>query len=290
MKPTLLFLSLLLCCVSAIAAPVAWVEAVQMPAWLKRTGVRQPLAVGMELRNNDEIRTGANARALLRMGDGSRVKLGENAELKLDNLPEKLDLSKVFTATLDVLAGAFRFTTQAAIKLRGERDFKVKIYNVTAGIRGTDVWVKAAPDRDILCLIEGEVSVSRGNDAPFTMKDPLTFYIVPKNAPPQAVAPVPQEQVQKWAQETEIAKGQGAVRHDGKWKVNLLTVENQADALTVYNRFSQNGYTVRIQPVTIQGQQRYTLRITHLPSRIEAQALAAKLKGQLGAEQPSVSR
>ncbi|HVS27279.1 MAG TPA: hypothetical protein VHE58_08290 [Burkholderiales bacterium] len=49
-----------------------------------------------------------------------------------------------------------------------------------------------------------------------------------------------------------------------------------------------NGYAVRIQPVMIEGQQR--LRITHLPSRIEAQALTAKLKGQLGAEQPSISR
>ncbi|HSS47121.1 MAG TPA: hypothetical protein VLL03_06895 [Burkholderiales bacterium] len=48
MKPALLFLSLLLCCVSAIAAPVAWVEAVQMPAWLERSGVRQPLAAKLK--------------------------------------------------------------------------------------------------------------------------------------------------------------------------------------------------------------------------------------------------
>ncbi len=290
MKPTLIFLSLLLWSSAVFAAPVAWVEGVQMPAWLERTGVRQPLSVGIELKNNDEIRTGASARAQLRLGDGSRVRLGENAQLKLDDLPEKLDLNKVFSASLDVLAGAFRFTTQAVLKLRGERDIKVKISNITAGLRGTDVWGKAAPDRDILCLIEGEVSVSRGAEAPFTMKDPLTFYVAPKNAAPEPIAPVPQAQLKQWSRETEIQKGQGAIRHEGKWKIDLLTVDNQVDALTAYDRFGQRGYAVRIQPVTRDGQQSYTLRITHLPSQAEAQALAAKLKGQLGAEQPVVAR
>ena len=60
------------------AAPDAVVEGMQLPAWVTRDGKRQPLALGTELKSNDEVSTGGNSRLLLRLGDGSVVKLGEN--------------------------------------------------------------------------------------------------------------------------------------------------------------------------------------------------------------------
>ena len=104
------------------AAPNAIVEGVQMPAWIERDGSRAPLVVGMEVRNGDQVRTGSNARMLVRTADGSQVKLGENAVLKFDNLHQKqVDQNPLFTAALDVLKGAFRFTTRAVKKLGGGR-------------------------------------------------------------------------------------------------------------------------------------------------------------------------
>jgi hypothetical protein len=65
------------------AAPSpAVVEAVQMPAWVERGGGRMPLAPGMALQSDDDLRTGADARLLLKLAEGSAVKLGENAQLK----------------------------------------------------------------------------------------------------------------------------------------------------------------------------------------------------------------
>src|SRR5262245_15552367 len=69
--------------VAAHAAPNAEVEAVQMPAWIERDGQRSPLEVGALLRNDDQIETGAAARVLLRLSDGSTVRLGENARFRL---------------------------------------------------------------------------------------------------------------------------------------------------------------------------------------------------------------
>ena len=43
-----------------------------------------------------------------------------------------------------------------------ERDVRVKVNAVTAGIRGTDVWGKSESDRDIVCLLEGRIDVSHG--------------------------------------------------------------------------------------------------------------------------------
>src|SRR5574341_672237 len=71
------------------AAPAAVVEGVQLPAWLTRDGKRQPLAIGIELKSNDEVATGVNSRLLLRLGDGSMVKLGENGQLKLSELVQR---------------------------------------------------------------------------------------------------------------------------------------------------------------------------------------------------------
>jgi cell division septation protein DedD len=179
------------------------------------------------------------------------------------------------------------------------------------GIRGTDVWGKvggkmsisamekamgksladtdkdAKMDFDVVCLIEGKIDIAHGSETPFVMDQPQTFYVMRKDAPPFPVAGLATEQLAKWATETEIAAGQGAIRSGGKWKVQLLTANNEPDAMSAYDELRAAGYDVRIRP--LQGGQ-YQLRITQLPSRAEAQALALKLTGKMGVTAPTVER
>lgn len=266
------------------------VEGVQMPAWVEHaSGARDPLAIGMALTNQDRIYTGPGARALLKLADGSLIRLGANGVLALDDLDrKKISAKDVVTATLDVVTGAFRFTTQALSKFRGERDVKVRIVTLTAGIRGTDLWGKAEATRDIVCLIEGKITVTRGQDA-FTMDQPLSFYIAPKDGPPLPVATVPRQKLDEWSQETEIGTGTGAVRKGGRWKVTLAEVSTQDQALGVYDGLRQAGYAAEIHPAATEAGQIYRVRISHLPNRQEAAALSAKLKGRLGVSEPKVS-
>jgi hypothetical protein len=269
------------------------VESVQMPAWVEHeSGVRQPLAVGAALINQDKIQTGANARVLLRLADGSTIKLGENATLALDDLGQQKDkIKKLVTATLDVLAGAFRFTTQAIYKFRGERDVKVKLVTITAGIRGTDIWGKHTEDRDVLALLEGKITVVHGTEA-FTMDQQQSVYTVPKESPPTPVAPLDSKLLEKWALETEIVPGGGAALAGGKWKIYVAFATTQEDALAIYDRLGDAGYATDIRPVKKDGNIVYRLRISNLPSKQEAQILAVKLKGQkdqLGIEEPTVA-
>ena len=81
------------------AQAAASVEGVQMPAWVERNGRRTPLLPGMELRAGDQIFTGASARALLRLSEGSIVKLGENGTLRLTEMSRG---QEIFKATLGV--------------------------------------------------------------------------------------------------------------------------------------------------------------------------------------------
>ena len=267
------------------------VEGVQMPAWVEHAnGARDALAIGMPLVSKDRVITGAGARALLRLADGSLVKLGENGLLALDDLnQQKIKLKEVMTASLDVLSGAFRFTTQALNKFRGERDVKVRLVTITVGIRGTDLWGKSDKTRDIACLIEGKVDVTRGDQA-FTMDQPMSFYIAPKDKPPEPVGPVSKEQLDKWSQETEIAPGAGALRKDGKWRVYLADANDQDGALKVYDQLRNAGYAAEIRPVKSEAGTTYRVRISHFASKQEAAAVGEKLKGKMWITEPKVSK
>jgi hypothetical protein len=266
----------------------ATVEAVQMPAWLERDGARQPLAPGMALRPSDSLSTGPNARLLLRLAEGSAVKLGENGTLRLDALAARMrEPQGAFSAALNVIQGAFRFTTDAAQRLR-RRDVSIRVATVTAGIRGTDLWGKAAADRDIVCLIEGDIEVQRDGDAAFRMRDPLSFFIAPRGQPALPVQPVPPAQLQQWAAETEIAAGQGVARRGGRWKVVLAASESQNDVVGVYQAVREAGYAAELNPVRRDGRRIYEARIASLPSREEAQALANALDGRFGVSGPRV--
>ncbi len=264
----------------ATAAQDAVVEAVQMPAWVERDGVVAPLAPGMALTARDALRTGANARLLLRLAEGSSVKLGENGVLRLDAIVTRKD-DGVFAAVMNVLQGAFRFTTAALQKAR-RRDVSITIATATAGIRGTDLWGKAAPDKDIICLIEGDIEVTRGTDAPIRMDQPKSFYVAPKGQAPLPVAPVSDAQLAQWAAETEIEAGRGAARRGGAWKVVLASGESENEVLRVYEAVRAAGFAAELDAQRRDGRRDYTVRIASLPSAAEAQALAGRLAGQYG--------
>lgn len=145
---------------AALAQNAGLVESLQMPAWYQRADVKHALRVDTTLQSGDVISTGSHARVLLRLEEGSTVKLGENAHLSLDTLSAPQQQAGVFEALMNLTRGAFRFTTTAIGKLR-PRQVKVHIGSVTVGIRGTDFWGSSKDDSDVLVLLEGEISAQR---------------------------------------------------------------------------------------------------------------------------------
>jgi hypothetical protein len=275
--------------VGARAAPAAVVEGVQMPAWVERAASgavrRLPLAPGMELRGGDELRTGAGARIYVKLAEGSLVKLGENASLRiLEIAPERGGL---FKAALHVLEGAFRFTTDLLAQQR-RREVSIRVATVTAGIRGTDLWGKSAPEREIVCLIEGKIEVGAAGEAPVVMDEPRQFYQRVKGET-QPVGLVEPTQLAQWARETEIAEGRGAARRGGKWRLTLARADTQKAALEVYDRLRDAGYAAEIFPVKAGAGHEYLVRISRLPSKADAEALAEQLRDTAGVQEPKVT-
>jgi len=262
----------------------AVVDGVQMPAWLERDSKRVPLAPGMELRAGDRIFSGSGARVQVKLSEGSVVKLGENGRLVFAEMQPGKDL---FKATLQVLEGAFRFTTELVGKGK-KREVSVRVSQVTAGIRGTDFWGRSRDDRQIVCLIEGAIDVGADGEKPVRMDKPLQFYQRDKGKT-QPVGQVDPKQLEQWGKETEIEAGKGAARRGGKFMVELATLDSQSAAGAISRQLQEAGYPAQVAQRKEGEKVTYTVRIRQLPSREEAQNLANRLKGKFGVKDPKIT-
>lgn len=269
---------------AALAQVAATVEGVQSPAWVERAGRRLPLIPGMELRAGDQVVTGAGSRLVVKLAEGSLIKLGEHGQLRFAELEPAKEL---FKAALNVLEGAFRFTTDIVAKGR-KREVSIRAAQVTAGIRGTDLWGRSRTGNEIVCLIEGEIEVNADGEPPVAMNQPLQFYrrLEGKTQP---VGTVDKAQLDQWAAETELQAGKGLARRGGRVSLILGTVEDQGGALALYDEVRAAGYPAEIVPLKQADQLIYEVRIRQLPSRAEARALANQLRGKFGITEPKVA-
>ena len=269
---------------SALAQVAAIVDGVQMPAWIERDGRRLPLIPGMELRPGDQIVTGAGSRVAVKLAEGSLVRLGENGKLAFTELSPTREL---FRAALNVLEGAFRFTTEIVSKPR-KREVTIRAAQVTAGIRGTDFWGRARQGNEIVCLIDGEVEVAAAGEQPVTLREPRQFYrrIDGKT---QALGVVNESQIERWSSEVELQAGKGIARRGGRYTVVLASAAEQGAVVPIYDELQNAGYPAELRPLKQAGKTTYVVRIRQLASREEAEALAKQLRGKYGIKTPKVS-
>lgn len=264
---------------SALAAtpPVLTVESVLPPAWVERAnGRRDPLTIGMPLANGEKVHTGDGGKAMLRLSEGSAVKLGESGMLAVSDLLEKKDAKgAVVSASLQVVRGAFRFTTGLlGTSPNAQRNVNVRVNAVTAGIRGTDVWGKSEDERDIVCLLEGRITVSHGS-AQFTMQEPNAFYIAPRTGQAAPPGTVSADQIREWSAETEIDPRTGAMRRGGTASVLVASSADERSANAQRDKLRDSGFPAEVARAA---DGRYEVRIGSLSDAVEASMLATRLQ------------
>jgi len=230
------------------------------------------------------FRSGKDSRVLVKLSEGSVVKLGENGTLRFAELQPGKEL---FRAALQVLEGAFRFTTDLAAKAR-KREVTVRVEQVTIGIRGTDFWGRSRGERQIVCLLEGAIQVGAAGEPPVTMDKPRQFYVRDKGKT-QPVGFVEAKQLEQWSLETDIQAGKGALRSGGRFGVQLASADKRDALASIQKQLADAGYPAEIAQRKEGDKLSYIVRIRQLPSRAEAQALADQLKGKFGVKEPKVS-
>jgi len=253
----------------------ALVDGLQLPAWRERGGARQPLTVGMEISENDTVETGPGGRLLLRLADGSRVKLGENASINLGSLQERGG-DNVLRGLLNVARGAFRYTAGALGQFL-RRDIEVRLVTTTIGIRGTDVWGRSKDGGTTVCLIEGRVSMYHPTQGDFVMDEPLSFFVAPAEGQPKPVGPVDMEKLKQWAAETELATGLGVMVPGGGWAVQLGAHTDEKELVKIEKRLHEAGIPVTRTTVQLRDRTYYRLRVSGFDTQQDAKHFAARV-------------
>ena len=270
---------LLLFAPPALAAPNAVVHAVQMPAWLDRAGRVTPLVPGQEMKSGDRVRTGEGARAYLKLPEGSLVKLGASAQLVFQTPPVE---DSTYRAAMDVLAGAFRFTTATVQKLR-KRDVSIRVGTATIGIRGTDVWGRSGNDSDLVMLLEGQIELQPALGEAFAMNEPNIVFTAAKGGAAAPLTVATPREIATRARETEIQSGDGAARSHGRWQLFLGSFAGQDAALAVYDQAQDKGFAARIRPGRdASGTLHYAVVLPGFADQAEAMAAALRLKAATG--------
>jgi len=214
---------------------------------------------------------------MLKLADGSTMKLGERASLIFDRAQVRDD--GVFDAALFIAEGAFRFTTGALDKFAGKREVSIAVNNVTAGIRGTDLWGKSTQESDVVCVIEGSIEVTPSGEKPFTLDQPLNYYALEANVS-RPVATVLAAKFKEWAAETEEEPGQGIATRRGKWKISVASIKKSGEAFDAYKALRNAGYPAEILPAKVGEARVYSVRISSFESEKDAKSVVEALKGQ----------
>ena len=281
-RTSLLFFSCAFSASQLFAATVAGkIDAVQAPAWLDRGGLTVPVSPEIVLQVGDTLRTGRSARLLLKLGDGSFVQLGENAQFVIDQTSIKpAPKGGIYQAALSVVSGAFRFTTAALAKVR-PRQISVNIArNVTIGIRGTDLWGRGHGDKDIVCLIEGSIEVTGNDGKPLRLDQPLQFFQSTRSAPPAPLAFVDKKQLDIWSAETAIEPGKGAAAK-GIWRVNIGGFATRGEMLASRSVLRNAGYPAENSADNI-------LTVANFSNETGARELASQFTREFGLKEVSV--
>lgn len=258
----------------------ASVDGVQMPVWIERNGLRKPLTQGQFLQNRDRLFTGADARLLVRLADGSKVSLGENTELHLNALGLRED--SVFTGALELVQGVFRLTTGTS---PDPRAINVRIATMTAGVRAADIWGRANERGVLFCLLQGSAAVVQAKDEMRTISDASACYTTSRGGMLKQVGDMSAEQVWKGTLETQMQVGPGFAQRSGAAKAVVATVDSEADALALHDRIRAAGYAVSIRThQAAAGGYLYIVSVAQLPTQSDARAVAARFNKSIQPE------
>lgn len=177
------------------------VIAIQDHVWVARNNVVIALKIKDLLQEGDQIRTGKNARVWLKLPDESTIKLGEYSMFTLRDLKPASSPNDKVDGTFELLRGVFRLTTPS--QATAHHAFQIKANAISAGVRGTDIWVASYSDKDVICLLEGQVDVQSGNTKA-TLTNPRDYFIVPKNEQPVIGVLDDEEKIQEWIKDTDL--------------------------------------------------------------------------------------
>lgn len=177
-------LAFVVCATSSLAGEtsIGTVRRVQAQVDALRAADILKLSVAAPLEANDVLRSGERARLEAELVDGTKLTLGESAELKLDNFvydPENSARNRLIAR----IKGAFLFVGG---KVEGAgSEVKIITANAVMGVRGTTFWGGPIDNAYGVLALSGVVTVST-NAGSVTLTEGQGTMITAADAAPDA--------------------------------------------------------------------------------------------------------
>jgi hypothetical protein len=265
------------------AGDIIRVNSMNYPAWVIRNHKILALTPGYQLSDNDLIRTGKKGRVLLQLADGSAIKLGESARFLVESANINLSQNNsILTSTLRVLRGAFRFTSSFFNQETIENDLSIGVGAITIGILGTDIWGRSDVEKDLVALIEGNVTVNTEQEPGINLGEALNYVVKTKGEAILYVEQVGRDQLNSWAFETELSAAQGIATASGEWSIVLVSLNTLNGANRALKNFHQQGFAVKRKSVIRNGKTLHRLLLPGFKSvkdAMNARGMATDLLG-----------
>ena len=121
-------------------------------------------APGMELVAGTTIRTGAGARCLLKMSDGTQLQVGQNTAMQIQQIAQENDGTRMVKIRMPV--GAMWANVKKLVT--PESKFEIETPMLTVAVRGTLFEVEAVAEATKVGVLDGAISLFRY----FTERDP----------------------------------------------------------------------------------------------------------------------
>lgn len=173
---------------------VGGIDKVQNKAEAVYKSSARPLADGAEVIFEDRLKTGPDSRLQSTLKDGTKLTLGENASLVVDEF--SYDPSQEGgQLTLNVVQGAFLFVGG---KIEGPTGGNVAINTPvgTLGVRGTTVWGGAIDGGYGVLVLDGEVVVKTAGGK-VTLNPGQATMVYGEDQAPEAAHAWPQEKIDR---------------------------------------------------------------------------------------------
>ena len=106
--------------------------------------------------------------------------------------------------------------------------------------------------KDLVCLLEGKISVSHDNQH-LDMDKPLQYFVAKRDGTATPGFETENEVMNVWAPQTEISAGHGVAAVGGTWRAILATYKQRAKADTLIRKLEDAGFAAKMTRVHQQG-------------------------------------
>lgn len=173
---------------------VGGVERLERDATATFEADTRQLAVEDAVFFQDLLETSAQARLAVALADGTRLTLGENASLRIDEFVYTPD-SSTAEVGISLLKGAFQFVGGDAENMENS-EVEINTGVGTLGVRGTTVWGGRIDGSFGVLVLEGSVTV-RNESGEVTLGPGEGTMVDALDAQPSAPKTWPEEKVQR---------------------------------------------------------------------------------------------